>query len=334
MYQLNNSLFETDPVLALECSIKDFEISMREAEYMLEMVDYRNQLNCQRAELKVMMEHGGYEDLGYLYEAADEDKKKSEGGILSAIWNKIKGFFSDIGKAFKNLVSKAEPDKKYPFPQGFEDAMNAAVDAAGKTKSAIVSVAGNIGPGLWGIIAGAIAAISLAVKKWGNIVWDKITDMIPGKKLQKTEEELNKAASEINTEETPSEDTKKKMEGVQDPEGKEKDKNLFQKFQEMVKDFPSKVGKIFTDCAKTIRDVLSGKKAQKTEDTPKPEDKPKDEPKKTDDEPEKEEKPKDSSDVIDEEKPNATSHMEEKVQEAFTEATENLANLFALIDAL
>ena len=334
MYQLNNSLFETDPVLALECSIKDFEISMREAEYMLEMVDYRNQLNCQRAELKVMMEHGGYEDLGYLYEAADEDKKKSEGGILSAIWNKIKGFFSDIGKAFKNLVSKAEPDKKYPFPQGFEDAMNAAVDAAGKTKSAIVSVAGNIGPGLWGIIAGAIAAISLAVKKWGNIVWDKITDMIPGKKLQKTEEELNKAASEINTEETQSEDTKKKMEGVQDPEGKEKDKNLFQKFQEMVKDFPSKVGKIFTDCAKTIRDVLSGKKAQKTEDTPKPEDKPKDEPKKTDDEPEKEEKPKDSSDVIDEEKPNATSHMEEKVQEAFTEATENLANLFALIDAL
>lgn len=334
MYQLNNSLFETDPVLALECSIKDFEISMREAEYMLEMVDYRNQLNCQRAELKVMMEHGGYEDLGYLYEAADEDKKKSEGGILSAIWNKIKGFFSDIGKAFKNLVSKAEPDKKYPFPQGFEDAMNAAVDAAGKTKSAIASVAGNIGPGLWGIIAGAIAAISLAVKKWGNIVWDKITDMIPGKKLQKAEEDLNKAASEINTEETPSEDTKKKMEGVQDPEGKEKDKNLFQKFQEMVKDFPSKVGKIFTDCAKTIRDVLSGKKAQKTEDSQNPENKPKDEPKKTEDEPKKEE---DTGDDVDEDgNPirTATSHMEEKVQEAFTEATENLANLFALIDAL
>ena len=336
MYQLNNSLFETDPVLALECSIKDFEISMREAEYMLEMVDYRNQLNCQRAELKVMMEHGGYEDLGYLYEAADEDKKKSEGGILSAIWNKIKGFFSDIGKAFKNLVSKAEPDKKYPFPQGFEDAMNAAVDAAGKTKSAIASVAGNIGPGLWGIIAGAIAAISLAVKKWGNIVWDKITDMIPGKKLQKTEEELNKAASEINTEETPSEDTKKKMDGVQDPVGKEKDKNLFQKFQEMVKDFPSKVGKIFTDCAKTIRDVLSGKKAQKTEDPQNPENKPKDEPKK--DEPKKtDDKPENEGDDVDEDgNPirTATSHMEEKVQEAFTEATENLANLFALIDAL
>ena len=78
MYQLNNSLFETDPVLAIECSFKDFEISMREAEYMLEMVEYRNQLNCQRAELKIMMEHGGYEDLGYLYEAADEDKKKEE----------------------------------------------------------------------------------------------------------------------------------------------------------------------------------------------------------------------------------------------------------------
>ena len=332
MYQLNNSLFETDPVLALECSIKDFEISMREAEYMLEMVDYRNQLNCQRAELKVMMEHGGYEDLGYLYEAADEDKKKSEGGILSAIWNKIKGFFSDIAKAFKNIVSKAEPDKKYPFPQGFEDAMNAAVDAAGKTKSAIASVAGNIGPGLWGIIVGAIAAISLAVKKWGNIVWDKITDMIPGKKLQKAEEELNKAASEINTEETPSEDTKKKMEGVQDPEGKEKDKNLFMKFQEMVKDFPSKVGKIFTNCAKTIRDVLSGKKAQKTEDQQNPENKPKDEPKKTEDN-----KEEDTGDDVDEDgNPirTATSHMEEKVQEAFTEATENLANLFALIDAL
>lgn len=335
MYQLSNSLFETDPVLALECSIKDFEISMREAEYMLEMVDYRNQLNCQRAELKVMMEHGGYEDLGYLYEAADEDKKKSEGGILSAIWNKIKGFFSDIGKAFKNLVSKAEPDKKYPFPQGFEDAMNAAVDAAGKTKSAIASVAGNIGPGLWGIIAGAIAAISLAVKKWGNIAWDKITDMIPGRKLQQTEEELNKAASEINTEETPSDDTKKKMEGISDPEGKEKDKNLFQKFQDMVKDFPSKVGKIFTDCAKTIRDVLSGKKAQKTEEPQNPENKPKTDDKP--DEPKKDEKEEDEGDDVDEDgNPirRGTSHMEEKVQEAFTEATENLTNLFALIDAL
>ena len=352
MYQLNNSLFETDPVLALECSIKDFEISMREAEYMLEMVDYRNQLNCQRAELKVMMEHGGYEDLGYLYEAADEDKKKSEGGILSAIWNKIKGFFSDIAKAFKNLVSKGEPDKKYPFPQGFEAAMDAAMDAAGKTKEAVTSAAGKIGPGVWAAVVAAISAIGIAVTKWGKIAWGAITEKISGRKAKEIADKTENIAAEIENTSEPDGETSKEIKKQGDPKGEDK-KNLFEKFKELLSSFPSKVGNVFSNIARAIRNVFSGKNAgdgiqgvENQNPPTEPENKDKDNDGKKD---EPENKPADGqggnpsgtdgkgtdTQTQDSGSDGSTDTPEKETNEsAFVEATENLANLFALIDAL
>ena len=338
MYQLNNSLFETDPVLALECSIKDFEISMREAEYMLEMVDYRNQLNCQRAELKVMMEHGGYEDLGYLYEAADEDKKKSEGGILSAIWNKIKGFFSDIAKAFKNIVSKGDDKKEYKFPQGFEEAMNAAVDAAQKTGNVITSAVGKVGPAVWAAIAAAVAAIALAVKKWGAVGWKTIKDIIPKKKAENVQEKFKDLSEQIANSSEPDPESA----DAEDPSGKEK-KKFGAKFKELINAFTSKVGPIIKKIGQTIQSVFAGKKIEHDEEneTGGSEEE-------TDD--------NETSEETDGGNPSGTDgggtntqtpasgsggstdtpekKEEETKESAFTEATENLANLFALIDAL
>lgn len=332
MYQLSNSLFETDPVLALECSIKDFEISMREAEYMLEMVDYRNQLNCQRAELKVMMEHGGYEDLGYLYEAADEDKKKSEGGILSAIWNKIKGFFSDIAKAFKNIVSKGDDKKEYKFPQGFEEAMNAAVDAAQKTGNVITSAAGKVGPAVWAAIAAAVAAIALAVKKWGGIAWKNIKEVIPKKKVEAAQEKLNDLGNQVANSSEPDPESA----DAEDPSGKEK-KKFGAKFKELINAFTSKVGPIIKKIGQTVQSVFTGKKIEndeetgngeteeETEETPETHDE--DNP--SDSGGEETDTPASGSGTEDKPKPE-----EVKKESAFTEATENLTNLFALIDAL
>lgn len=359
MYQLNNSLFETDPVLAIECSFKDFEISMREAEYMLEMVEYRNQLNCQRAELKIMMEHGGYEDLGYLYEAADEDKKKSEGGILSAIWNKIKGFFSDIGKAFKNLVSKAEPEKEYPFPKGFNDALNAAMNAADQTKSAIASIGGKISVTTWGIIVGAIGAIGAAFAKWKGIKWKEVVEKIKGKVLRNAADKLNEVDSKINETEEPDSKKADEMKGVQNDNG-EKKGSVFDLFKTLLSDFGSKGKTAFTGLSQAIKNVLSGNKAgdgDGDDDTPDNDD-PENNDGKTDEgtpsgtdggdtntnKPSKKKNAgggrkkrvvnKVDTHADDNETEVGDSAYQDVVGDAFTEATENLANLFALIDAL
>ena len=359
MYQLNNSLFETDPVLAIECSFKDFEISMREAEYMLEMVEYRNQLNCQRAELKIMMEHGGYEDLGYLYEAADEDKKKSEGGILSAIWNKIKGFFSDIGKAFKNLVSKAEPEKEYPFPKGFNDALNAAMNAADQTKSAIASIGGKISVTTWGIIATAIGAIGVAFTKWKGIKWKEVVEKIKGKVLRNAADKLDEVDSQINETEEPDPKKADEMNAVQNDNGKEKG-SVFDLIKKLLSEFASKGKTAFTGLSQAIKNVLSGNKAgdgDGDDDTPDNDD-PENNDGKTDDgtpsgtdggdtntnKPSKKKNAgggrkkrvvnKVDTHADDNETQVGDSAYQDVVGDAFTEATENLANLFALIDAL
>lgn len=362
MYQLSNSLFETDPVLAIECSFKDFEISMREAEYMLEMVEYRNQLNCQRAELKIMMEHGGYEDLGYLYEAADEDKKKSEGGILSAIWNKIKGFFSDIGKAFKNLVSKAEPEKEYPFPKGFNDALNAAMNAADQTKSAITSIGGKISVTTWGIIVGAIGAIGVAASKFKNIKWKEVVEKIKGKVLRNAADKLDEASNAVKEKEEPDPKKTEEMKSVQNDNGEQKG-SVFDLFKALLTDFGSKAKQAFTGLSQAIKNVLSGNKAGDGTTSEDDDDLPDTEPENTDgndDNPsgtggggtntnnppkQKKKRGNNKNKVVSKTDTHAedddgsatvqnASAYQDVEGDAFTEATENLTNLFALIDAL
>ena len=137
-----------------------------------------------------------------------------------------------------------------------------------------------------------------------------------------------------------------------DPKGEDK-KNLFEKFKELLNSFPSKVGNVFSNIARAIRNVFSGKNAgdgiqgAENQNPPtKPENKDKDNDGKKD---EPENKPADGqggnpsgtdgketdTQTQDSGSGGSTDTPDKETKEsAFTEATENLANLFALIDAL
>ena len=94
---------ESDDVFALECAIRDFEVDMKEANFMYEMVEMRDQLNRDRADAKVFRESGTIDDLMFLYtEAGTSSSEKS--GILSTIIGKIGEFFKKIIDSIKKFL--------------------------------------------------------------------------------------------------------------------------------------------------------------------------------------------------------------------------------------
>ena len=105
--------YETPIARALESASCEFEIAMREADFMLEMVDAKYEFNTMRADLKVYNESGDINDLSALYTEAGNEATQSKEGILSKIINGIKNFISNIINGIKKLFtgeSKNIPD--------------------------------------------------------------------------------------------------------------------------------------------------------------------------------------------------------------------------------
>ena len=94
---------ESDDVFALECAIRDFEVDMKEANFMYEMVEMRDQLNRDRADAKVFRESGTIDDLMFLYTEAGTSSSE-KGGILSTIIGKIGEFFKKIIDSIKKFL--------------------------------------------------------------------------------------------------------------------------------------------------------------------------------------------------------------------------------------
>lgn len=63
---------------------------------MLEMLDLQYQQMCSDAEFKVLSEGGTYDDLAYLYAEAEAQVQQQQQGVISQIFEAIKGFFKGI----------------------------------------------------------------------------------------------------------------------------------------------------------------------------------------------------------------------------------------------
>ena len=63
---------------------------------MIEMVDRHLDINLRKAELKVLVEGGTYEDLEYLYEEAEQEATAQKKGIVQSIVSAITGAFQAI----------------------------------------------------------------------------------------------------------------------------------------------------------------------------------------------------------------------------------------------
>ena len=90
---------------------KAFEADFQEAMLALEMVNQRLDINCLKAEARVILESGTDEDLSYLYNEAAAEAKANEGGLFKNIINKLTTFINNVWTSFTNLFRRQKPEQ-------------------------------------------------------------------------------------------------------------------------------------------------------------------------------------------------------------------------------
>lgn len=85
---------------------KVFDAQFQEAMLALEMVNQRADINCLKAEARVIQESGTEEDLLYLYTEANKEASEQSEGFFTKIINGIKNFINNVWTNFTNLFKK------------------------------------------------------------------------------------------------------------------------------------------------------------------------------------------------------------------------------------
>ena len=85
---------------------KVFDANFQEAMLALEMVNQRADINCLKAEARVIKESGTEEDLLYLYTEANNEASEQSGGFFTKIITGIKNFITNVWTNFTNLFKK------------------------------------------------------------------------------------------------------------------------------------------------------------------------------------------------------------------------------------
>ena len=105
------------------------ELNNARLEFMLEMVDRKHEINRMNAELKVLKEGGTYEDLDFLYEAAENEKNEEKQGIISSIITGITSIIQSIINTINGFFKKQkknddDENKTLKVPTAVADSAN------------------------------------------------------------------------------------------------------------------------------------------------------------------------------------------------------------------
>lgn len=94
---------------------KKLEKQFSELYTMLEMVNYKYEINKREAELKVLMENGTKDDLLYLYEEAENEQNEEKKGVVSSIVDAIRSVINSIIETIKGFFNRnkdADPNEE------------------------------------------------------------------------------------------------------------------------------------------------------------------------------------------------------------------------------
>lgn len=115
----------TNPMYELDVALSEYAIESADINRRINMINDTFAVNMACAEHKVLTESGCYTDLEALYEAAEEEKKKAEGGILNTIKTMIDNIIAKFKKTSTEQVGKKIADEASKNP-------NAPVTAEGE----------------------------------------------------------------------------------------------------------------------------------------------------------------------------------------------------------
>ena len=135
---------------------KSFEADFQEAMLALEMVENRAEINCLKAEARVLLESGTEDDLLYLYTEANNEAGQKKEGIITNVLNRIKKFMSDTWNSFVGLFSKQNKEQLKENANKSNIVFEYTVNGLNK---AIDEVGSALDSG-WGKIVGLLAVVA------------------------------------------------------------------------------------------------------------------------------------------------------------------------------
>lgn len=115
----------TNPMYELDVALSEYAIESADINRRINMINDTFAVNMACAEHKVLTESGCYTDLEALYEAAEEEKKKAEGGIWNSLITMINNLIAKFKKTSTEQVGKKIADEASKNP-------NAPVTAEGE----------------------------------------------------------------------------------------------------------------------------------------------------------------------------------------------------------
>lgn len=233
---------------------------------MYEMVEMNLKLNLQEAEVKVFEESGTYDDLGFLYEEANEDANKKKGGILSAIVNAVKSIFAAIRNTITKVFGK---NPNPPAEVEVDEADEGKVKALNAVWSKIQQILNFLKNSTGVKVAGGIAAAGAAIVA-GISIFEKKT----GKTVKKPWTVVKGWADDLAAKSKAIDDTISDMDTQTDSNGEKKKaldvlKTIGQAIKTFVNWIGSKVGGVVSDtgekitnAATNVGEKLGGKKQE------------------------------------------------------------------------
>lgn len=150
--------------LLLECAYQAHMIDLADADFMLEMVEFKEKQNIERSKLKVYSENGTDDDLQALYEQVFLESEETKKGVFTKIWEAIKGIFKSIRESISKLFGKKDDkiDKIAVDKNQWEATKKSTSKISGALK----------------LIAKILAAVGVAggVAVGGKVIHDKLTN--------------------------------------------------------------------------------------------------------------------------------------------------------------
>jgi len=99
--------------------IEEFDMNCRSLFRAYEMTELKHQDMLDRADFKLLVESGTYEDAMFLYEEANKETEENKQNIFKRLWEGIKSFFRKIKEFFTGKPeNQIDPNKKYDTKGG------------------------------------------------------------------------------------------------------------------------------------------------------------------------------------------------------------------------
>lgn len=196
LLSLEHEMYDDPDIFMLECSEWEYNIQMEQADFMLEMVEFKEEQNFKRSKLKIYSENGTDEDLQFLYDQIVTESEGEKKGIFATIWKGICDIFQAISTSISNVISAITGGgKKVTVPKTYYDC---AKNTFAKIKEYIpkILIAISVVTGIGGIVYAGKKIYDKHKERTGQIEDKSGNDQNGDKLAEKAGQKLLSAADQ------------------------------------------------------------------------------------------------------------------------------------------